>query len=349
MPQYRRTVAVFIVSNYGSKNIQTRIIYQYNIFYICIEIINNMTLQQFEYIVAVDRYGYFVAAAESCGVTQSTLSLMVRKLEDELDVRIFNRDTHPVEVTEAGRMVIDRAKMILYHCGQLLEGTKSERELLSGTLRVAMISSVAPILIPGMFRFIRNNHPSIDLRVEEMLSSTIIAQLRKGEVDMGIVSSPVREADMLELPLYHESFMAYVSPQEPAYSSESIRRSDVLDNPLWIIRDGVRLFDRSMLRPGERFEYDAQYEGGRVGMLIQLINENGGMAIIPETHVNLILRSWQAHIRPIVDPVPMRTVSLVFRKDYIHEQLLNVMVDAVKTIIPSGMREQVIKGERIKL
>lgn len=131
MPQYRRTVAVFIVSNYGSKNIQTRIIYQYNIFYICIEIINSMTLQQLEYIVAVDRYGYFVAAAESCGVTQSTLSLMVRKLEDELDVRIFNRDTHPVEVTEAGRMVIDRAKMILYHCGQLLEGTKSERELLS--------------------------------------------------------------------------------------------------------------------------------------------------------------------------------------------------------------------------
>jgi DNA-binding transcriptional LysR family regulator len=84
-------------------------------------------------------------------------------------------------------------------------------------------------------------------------------------------------------------------------------------------------------------------------MLIQLINENGGMAIIPEAHVNLILRSCQAHIRPIVDPVPMRTVSLVFRKDYIHEQLLNVVVDAVKTIIPSGMQEQVIKGERIKL
>ena len=84
-------------------------------------------------------------------------------------------------------------------------------------------------------------------------------------------------------------------------------------------------------------------------MLIQLINENGGMAIIPETHVNLILRSWHAHIRPIVDPVPMQTFSLVFRKDYIHEQLLNVVVDAVKTIIPSGMQEQVIKGERIKL
>lgn len=308
-----------------------------------------MTLQQLEYIVAVDRYGYFVAAAESCGVTQSTLSLMVRKLEDELDVRIFNRDTHPVEVTEAGRKVIDRAKLILYHCGQLLEGTRTERELLSGTLKVAMTSSVAPVLIPGMFRFVRNNYPSIDLRVEEMLSSTIIDQLQKGEVDMGVVSSPVRDTDMLEIPLYHESFMAYVSPREPAYSSESIRRSDVLDNPLWIIRDGVRLFDRSMLRPGERFEYDTQYEGGRVGMLIQLINENGGMAIIPETHFGLIRASLQAHVRPIVDPVPMRTVSLVFRRDYIHERLLNVVVDAVKTIIPARMQEQVIKGDKLKL
>ena len=308
-----------------------------------------MTLQQLEYIVAVDRYGYFVAAAESCGVTQSTLSLMVRKLEDELDVRIFNRDTHPVEVTEAGRKVIDRAKLILYHCGQLLEGTRTERELLSGTLKVAMTSSVAPVLIPGMFRFVRNNYPSIDLRVEEMLSSTIIDQLQKGEVDMGVVSSPVRDTDMLEIPLYHESFMAYVSPREPAYSSESIRRSDVLDNPIWIIRDGVRLFDRSMLRPGERFEYDTQYEGGRVGMLIQLINENGGMAIIPETHFGLIRASLQAHVRPIVDPVPMRTVSLVFRRDYIHERLLNVVVDAVKTIIPARMQEQVIKGDKLKL
>lgn len=308
-----------------------------------------MTLQQLEYIVAVDRYGYFVAAAESCGVTQSTLSLMVRKLEDELDVRIFNRDTHPVEVTEAGRKVIDRAKLILYHCGQLLEGTRTERQLLSGTLKVAMTSSVAPVLIPGMFRFVRNNYPSIDLRVEEMLSSTIIDQLQKGEVDMGVVSSPVRDTDMLEIPLYHESFMAYVSPREPAYSSESIRRSDVLDNPLWIIRDGVRLFDRSMLRPGERFEYDTQYEGGRVGMLIQLINENGGMAIIPETHFSLIRASLQAHVRPIVDPVPMRTVSLVFRRDYIHERLLNVVVDAVKTIIPARMQEQVIKGDKLKL
>lgn len=308
-----------------------------------------MTLQQLEYIVAVDRYGYFVTAAEACGVTQSTLSLMVRKLEEELDVRIFSRNTHPVEVTEAGRKVIDRAKMVLYHCDQLLEGTKSDRELLSGTLRIATISSVAPVLIPGLFRYARQNYPSIDLRVEEMLSSTIMARLRRAEIDMGIVTSPVEDPGFLEVPLYHEAFLAYISPQEQGYEAESIPRSEVLDHPLWIMRDGVRLIDRSMLNPGEPFRYETQYEGGRVGLLVQIINENGGIGIIPETHVGLILRSQQVNIRPIVDPVPSRTISLVIRQDYVHERVLNAVVDAVRNIIPDRLLESVIQSGELKI
>ena len=308
-----------------------------------------MTLQQLEYIVAVDRYGYFVTAAEACGVTQSTLSLMVRKLEDELDIRIFNRNTHPVEITDAGRRVIEQARMIIYHCGQLLEGTKSDRELLAGPLRIGMISSVAPFLIPGLFRHLRQHHPSIDLRTEEMPSSTVMMELRRAELDMGIVTSPVDDPEMLEIPLYHEAFLAYVSADDPSYNEESIPRSEVPDHSLWIMRNGVRLFDRSMLREGERFRYDTQYEGGRVGLLIQIINENGGIGIIPETHVGLILRSQQVNVRPIIDPVPTRTISLVIRRDFIHERMLNVVVDAVRTIIPAHLLEPVIQSGELRL
>ena len=308
-----------------------------------------MTLQQLEYIVAVDRYGYFVTAAEACGVTQSTLSLMVRKLEDELDIRIFNRNTHPVEVTDAGRRVIEQARMIIYHCGQLLEGTKSDRELLAGPLRIGMISSVAPVLIPGLFRHLRQHHPSIDLRTEEMPSSTVMMELRRAELDMGIVTSPVDDSEMLEIPLYHEAFLVYVSADDPSYNEESIPRSEVPDHSLWIMRNGVRLFDRSMLREGERFRYDTQYEGGRVGLLIQIINENGGIGIIPETHVGLILRSQQVNVRPIIDPVPSRTISLVIRRDFIHERMLNVVVDAVRTIIPAHLLEPVIQPGELRL
>lgn len=311
--------------------------------------INSMTLQQLEYILAVDRYGYFVTAAEACGVTQSTLSLMVRRLEDELDTRIFNRNSHPVEVTEAGRKVIDHARMVMYHCEKLIEGTKSDRELLSGPLRIGMVSSVAPVLIPGLFRFVHANHPAIDLRVEEMLSTTVMTRLRRAEIDMGVVTSPVDDPEILEIPLYHEAFVAYVSPRETYYGDESIQRADVLDHTLWIMRDGVRQFDHSKLLPGDSFRYDTHYEGGRVGLLVQLINENGGMAIIPETHIALILLSQQVNVRPIVNPVPRRTISLVIRRDFIHERMLNVVVEAVRNIIPHHLLEHVILSGELKI
>ena len=308
-----------------------------------------MTLQQLRYIVAIDQYRHFGKAAEACGLTQSTLSLMVKKLEEELDVLLFNRDAHPVAPTEIGRKVIDQAKVAVYNVDQITHLTRSEKEKLSGPLRIALISTVAPVLIPGLFRHIGQNHPSITLQTEEMLSGTIRDKLRKAEVDMGILAGPVKEADLLEIPLYHESFLAYVSPDAPSYGEESIPRSEVPDHPLWIMRDGVRLFDRSMLREGERFRYDTQYEGGRVGLLIQIINENGGIGIIPETHVGLILRSQQANVRPIVDPVPSRTISLVIRRDFIHERMLNVVIDAVRSVIPARMLEPVIQSGELKI
>ena len=166
---------------------------------------------------------------------------------------------------------------------------------------------------------------------------------------MGIVTSPVDDPEMLEIPLYHEAFLAYVSPRDPLYQVESIPRSEVLDHPLWIMKEGVRQLDRSKMRPGESFRYETQYEGGRVGMLIQIVNENGGFGIIPETHVGMILPEEQVNVRPIVDPVPSRTISLVIRRDFIHERMLNAVVDAVRSIIPRRLLERVILSGELKI
>ena len=156
---------------------------QYNIVYLCIDKINkDMTLQQLEYIIAVEQHGYFVTAADACGVTQSTLSLMIKKLEDELDVKIFNRDTHPVTVTEMGRKVIDEAKMAVYHTKQLLELTRTAKEQASGDLSIAMTTTVAPVLMPGLFRYMRTKNSAIRLRVEEMITTTIILIQVDGEL-----------------------------------------------------------------------------------------------------------------------------------------------------------------------
>ena len=308
-----------------------------------------MTLQQLEYIIAIENYGYFVEAAEACGVTQSTMSLMVKKLEEELDVRIFNRDTHPVSVTQIGRKVIDEAKLVVFHAKQLTELTRSEKELCSGDLNVAMITSVAPVLMAGMFKFMKLHYPDLRLQMEEMMTSTILAKLKKAKVDMGILTSPINDPDLLEIPLYHERFFAYVSPEDAMMQQDSIEKDHVLDHPVWIMRDGVRLFDRSMLEPGEAFTYEKMYEGGRVGILIQITNENGGITIIPETHINLLTEPMRACMKPIVNPEPKRTICLAFRKDYIHEQIMNIVVKSIKTIIPYELWDDMIRAEHLKL
>ena len=307
-----------------------------------------MTLQQLRYIIAIDKYRHFGKAADACGLTQSTLSLMVKKLEEELDVRIFDRDAHPVTPTAIGRKVIDRAKVVLYNVEQISEMTRTEKETLTGPLKIALISTVAPVLVPGLFKYIGENYPTITLQTEEMLTDTIKDKLRKAEVDMGIMSGPVSDTDLLEIPLYHERFLAYVSSTNPAYAQESIRMETILEHPVWIIRDGLRQLDPSELKPGE-ITFDRFFEGGRVGILIQVVNDNGGITIIPETHSNFILYSQQNCLRPIVDPVPGRTISLVIRADYIHEAKLNAVVDAVRRIIPGTLLESVIRKGRLSL
>ena len=301
-----------------------------------------MTLQQLRYIVAVDNYRHFGKAAEACGLTQSTLSLMIKKLEEELDVMLFDRDAHPIIPTEMGRKVIDRAKVVLYNAEQIVEMTRSEKEMLSGSLRMAFISTVSPVLIPGLFKYLGEHYPGISLQAEEMLMETVKEKLRKAEVDMGVVAGPVAEADFLEIPLYHERFLAYVSPENPDYQLESITTQRLFEQPIWIIRDGLRQLFPGDLKEGP-FTYERFFEGGRVGILIQVVNDNGGLTIIPETHTGFILYSRQHCLRPIVDPVPSRTISLVIRRDYIHQAKLNAVVDAVRHIIPGELQDNVIR------
>jgi LysR family hydrogen peroxide-inducible transcriptional activator len=308
-----------------------------------------MTLQQLRYIVAIDDYRHFGKAAEACGLTQSTLSLMVKKMEEELDVRIFDREAHPVAPTEIGRKIIDRARVVLYNVEQISEMTRTEKETLSGPLRIALISTVASVLVPGLFKHLGEQYPAISLQTEEMLTSTVKEKLRRAEVDMGLLAGPVNDTDLLEIPLYHERFLAYVSPQNPAYAQESIQYGTVFKQPVWIIRDGLRQLNPAELDRSEKVTYERFFEGGRVGTLIQVVNDNGGLTIIPETHSKLIMFSQQECLRPIVDPVPSRTISLVVRADYIHEAKLNAVVDAVKRIIPGHMLDNVIRQGHLTL
>lgn len=308
-----------------------------------------MTLQQLEYIVAVEKYRYFVQAADACGVTQSTLSLMVKKLEEELDVIIFDRDTHPVRLTEIGKKVVDEARLVLHHSKQLVEQTRSEKKLASGLLRIGMISTVAPVLMAPTFKYLKDFYPDIKLQAQEMRSATIIDCLKKTEIDMGILASPVNDKELLELPLFHERFFAYIVHDDQIMPAQTIQRSQLREYPLWVMQQGVRLLEKNSITPDVRYTYEEMYEGGRVGVLVQIVNENGGATIVPETHIRFFDNEVRKCLHSIVDPVPQRVISLLIRKDYIHEKLMNIIVKAVKTCVPAEFYEPTIKTEYIKL
>ncbi len=160
--------------------------------YICIDLFNNMTLQQLQYIVAVERHRHFLKAAEECGVTQPTLSAMIQKLEDELDVKIFDRSRQPVEPTEIGLQIIHQAKTVLSNAFQLRDMVNQQRDGLKGELHMGIIPTIAPYLIPDFISGFVQKYPDIDLSISELQTRQIIEHLKHSELHMAILSTPLK-------------------------------------------------------------------------------------------------------------------------------------------------------------
>lgn len=303
-----------------------------------------MTLQQMEYIVAVDKYRHFAKAAESCGVSQSTLSSLVQKLEFELDVTIFDRNRHPVEPTAVGAEIIARTKKVLFDAAQVRELVATRKGDSVGKISLGMTSTVAPYLLPKMFKYMSANHPDIQLHVEEARVSSIISQLERGELDVAFLATPVSSNELLEIPVYSERLMAYVSPSVAIYNNSYIETSRLPVDSVWVLREGYcpnrGVFPFCNNTAGRL----AVYEAGSVETLIKIVDENGGYAIIPELHVPLLRCDQQANVRALTDPEPIREIAFVVHRNFVRERLLNILAEAIKTIIPPAMVNTRIKS-----
>ncbi|MFA6713555.1 MAG: LysR substrate-binding domain-containing protein, partial [Bacteroidales bacterium] len=184
-----------------------------------------MTIQQLEYIVAVDKYRHFVKASKACEITQSTLSSMIQKLEYELNITIFDRNVHPIKPTKIGINVINQAKIILHNFNQLKEMVLSEREQTIGKIDLGIIPTIAPYILPKLFEELKIKYPGLKIHVSEIRTNEIIENLKKAELDMAILATPLEIDDLFEIPLYYEKFVAYVSPSEPLYNITEINPS----------------------------------------------------------------------------------------------------------------------------
>ena len=302
-----------------------------------------MTLQQMEYIVAVDKYRHFAKAAESCGISQSTLSSLVQKLEIELDVTIFDRNSHPVKPTAVGEEIISRAKLLLFNAAQVKELVATRKGESVGKVSLGITSTVAPYLLPKMLKYLSINHPDIELHVEEARVSTLVSQLERGELDIALLATPLNNDDLLEIPVYQERLMAYVSPDEPIYNDPDLQTGRLPVESVWVLREGYCPNRGVFPFCNYRAEHQAVYEAGSVETLIKIVDENGGYAIIPELHVPLLRKCQQANVRVLTNPEPSREIAFVVHRNFVRERLLNILADAIRAVIPSAMINKRLK------
>lgn len=308
-----------------------------------------MTLQQMEYIVAVDKYRHFARAAESCGITQSTLSSLIQKLESELDVTIFDRSCHPINPTELGVEIINQAKVLLFNASQIEELISSRKGEAIGKVRLGITSSIAPYILPKMFKYLSAKHPDIELFVEEARVESIVQKLKRAELDLALLTTPLNDNGLLEIPVYEERLVAYVSPKEKMYETKELETISLPLKNVWVLREGYCPNRGIFPFCNEKRGRHSTYEAGSIETLVKIVDENGGYTIIPELHVPLLRNCQQNHIRHLFNPAPSREIAFVVRRDYVRERLLNVLADAIKTIIPQNMINERLKKFKIKL
>jgi LysR family hydrogen peroxide-inducible transcriptional activator len=308
-----------------------------------------MTLQQLEYVLALDKTRHFVRAAESCGVTQPTLSAMIQKLEDEMDCKIFDRSRQPIEPTEIGKQIISQAQVIIYQVNQLKESIQSVKKSLSGSLNLAIIPTIAPYLLPRFISLFKRMYPDIQLKVSELHTDTIVEKLRIAEIDMAILSTPLEDPRILEVPLYYEKFVAYISPVEPIYERTELSANDMPLDRLWVLEEGHCLRNQVFNFCHEKPNHNSIYEAGSIDTLVKIVDLNGGYTIIPELHVELLSEKQKLNLREIIKPEATREISVVIRHDFVREGILNAVAECVKQIIPSHMLDPRLKKYAIKI
>lgn len=307
-----------------------------------------MTIQQLEYIVAVDKYRHFVKASEECGVKQPTLSHMIKKLETELDVVIFDRAKHPIEPTAMGKQLIEQARISIRELKKMGDIVLSETESISGPLKIGVIPTLAPYVVPEFIKIFNTNYTEADLTMSEMTTAQCIYALKHDTIDMFIAATPLEEEDFFEIPLYYEKFVAYFS-QDNMVDNDILSANDMPKNNLWVLEEGHCLRDQVFNFCQRKMAFNKSFQAGSIATLIRTVDANGGYSVIPEMHIPFLTDAQQKNLKEIAEPPAVREVSIVIRKDFIKKRMINAVADTVKVFIPETMLNTRLKKFSIKL
>lgn len=304
-----------------------------------------MNLQQLEYIVAIDTHRHFAKAASACGVTQPTLSSMVKKLEEELDAVLFDRSKSPVVPTAIGIALIEQARAILKEAAVFRRMAEGTRELERGELRIGMIPTLAPYLLPLFLGSLLKNYPLLKVTIEEMTTEAIIDRLIREQLDVGVLATPLKVPGLKEEPLFRERFLLYASPDTGFARKSYVLPKDIDPDRLWLLEEGHCLRSQVMnlceLRRKGGSHGHLEYVSGSIEALQRMVDSQGGLTIVPELAALGMDDRRKERLRSFKAPVPVREISTVTYRHFIKDRLLQVLRhEILRAVDPHVTRER---------
>ncbi|MEG0796522.1 MAG: LysR substrate-binding domain-containing protein [Odoribacter sp.] len=300
-----------------------------------------ITLTQLEYIVAIDEYRHFSTAAEKCFVTQPTLSMQIKKLEDELGVIIFDRSRQPVVPTDLGAKLIEQARETLFATERIKEIIKEDKQKVEGTLKIGIIPTLAPYLLPIFIGHYIRKYPAVQVEVVELVSEEIIRRLKRDLIDVAIFVTPYRDEKIVECPIFYEEMLVYAHPEHELLRQKSIGLKDIATPEIWMLGDGhcfrdqvVNLCEMSGIQHNT-LPFD--FESNSLETLMRIVDTEGGFTLIPELAVRYLSESQKRQVRSLEGRVPLREVSVIYSRHFTKQRLITLLCEEVQSMVPARM------------
>lgn len=292
-----------------------------------------MNFQQLEYVLAVHKHKHFGLAAENCHITQATLSAMIKKLEQEIGITIFDRSRKPVKTTDVGLIFIEKSKNLIAQKNELYE-LKNTSEVLSGSITIGIIPTVATSLLPLVLPKVIQENPELTIEVIEITTEQIKQQLVMDSIDIGIVATPINDVRFEEHIMYYEPMMVYgIADKDKTY----VTSSDVKNKSVWLLEEG-HCFRNQMLTVCEIQEKEMKhsnlnFKGNSFETLINLANTFGGLTLIPELYYNDLNEIKKVKTKHFELPIPVREISIISYRQYANSKIISYLTDLIQKTV----------------
>lgn len=295
-----------------------------------------MTISQLEYVLAVAKYRNFTEAAKHSYVTQPTLSMQIQKLEEELDIKIFNRKKKPIALTDIGEKIVAQAKTIVVESQRMNDIVDQQKGYIGGEFRLGIIPTIIPTLLPLFLKIFIKKYPKVNLIISELTTEEIIKQLSNGTIDVGIAATPLENEAIKERPLYYEPFVGFIPENHRLYQKEKLNADDLDLSEILLLEDGHCFKDNviNLCKPVDKLTHKHfELESGSFSTLIKLTKEGLGMTLLPYLDTLDLPERDLKYLREFTTPVPAREVSLVYHKSQLKIQMVEVLKKCIDGII----------------